>query len=290
MSNEKRVVIFDDEDRAKIDTETELETLIEEGALPRCRLKLPKGYLSVSQVLTYMRCPMQFYWRYIRGVVVPPKARMVEGTAVHHALEIGHRMHKKTGKPAPLDVFLDAHSDAWKSGKKKIEKWEDGETAKDIEGRAQIFLTEYHDEYVPKIRPVGIERRFWIVVGPSEIPVVGFIDLVDEEEENKPTIVDHKVVSKSKTQPEADGDMQLTMYSHATSVPNVRFDSFVKLKKPKITTVRSTRTPRDGAWAERVFESTAQAISKGIFPVCDPASWACTEKWCGYYRLCRGKK
>jgi len=120
--------------------------------------------------------------------------------------------------------------------------------------------------------------------------VVGFVDLINHDEETGEDIVtDHKVVGKSKSQNETDADLQLTVYSHVHAIPVVQFTSFVKSKKPKISIVRSTRTKWDGLWAEKVFEGVAKGISAGYFPPCDPSSWTCTKKWCGFGDHCRFK-
>ena len=269
--------------------DAQFKRLTDTARLPKCELYLPRGYLSVSQVLSYVRCPMQYYWRYIKGIVFPPQARMVEGKAMHKSLEVGHRVYKNTHTPAPLDVLLDAYHDAWKEMKKDVESW-DGEKEDAIVVRDRTFLTDYRTNFVPKMRPQEIERRFWLSMGKNNIPVVGFVDLIDLEEDDEPAIVDHKIVAKSKSQAEVDNDLQLTVYSYANGASKVRFDSFVKLKKPKIAIARSTRVPADGRWAARVFDTVGQAISSGNFPTCDPSNWACTEKWCGYYSMCRGAK
>lgn len=269
--------------------EEELSKLQDTNQIPECKLELPTGYLSVSQVLMYMRCPLQYYHRYVKGVIIPPMARLTEGRAMHKALETGHKEQKLRGEVPPLDVFLDAYRDAWVGMKDEIADWE-GENENDIMHRDRVLLSEYHGTFVPKMSPVRVESRFWAPFGKHNIPVVGFVDLIDhDKKENTHFVVDHKVVGKSKSQAEADSDLQLTVYSHVHATPDVQFTSLVKSKKPKISIVRSKRTKPDGLWAEKVFEATAQGISAGYFPPCDPSSWACTEKWCGYAKLCRFK-
>lgn len=267
----------------------ELANLQASGELPQCRLELPSDYLSVSQVLTYTKCPMQYYWRYVKGIITPPMARMTEGRAVHKALEIGHAEQKQTEKTPPLDIFLDAYRDAWVGMKDDIEDWND-EDENTIMHRDRTLLTEYQRVFVPKMKPLRVESRFWAPLGRSAIPVVGFVDLVNHDQEtDEPVIVDHKIVAKRKSQGEADNDLQLTVYSHVHATPAVQFSCFTKTKKPQVAIVKSTRTHLDGRWAEKIFQSVAEAISAGAFPACDPSGWACTEKWCGYYAICRGK-
>ena len=284
MKDTKNAIILSGKIKGSL--QEELRELQDTNQLPRCKLELPSNYLSVSQVLTYTKCPMQYYWRYVKGITIPPMARLTEGRAMHKALEVGLGEHQSSGEPAPLDVFLDAYHDAWGDMKGEIEDWDEEERV--IENRDRALLTEYRHTRVPKMKPARVESRFWAPFGKSTIPVVGFVDLVDfDQEEEKHFIVDHKVVAKSKSQNEADNDLQLTVYSHVHATADVRFDSFVKTKKPKISIVKSQRTNLDGLWAEKVFETVGQAIASGTFPACDPSGWACTKKWCGYAKLCR---
>lgn len=275
--------------------EEEYEYLVRSGKLPETDVMLPAGYLSVSQIGMYSRCPKQYEFRYVKGIVAPPQARMAEGTAMHKALEAGQRERMVSGTTAPLDVLTDAHNDAWKEQKKRIEMWDEESPEALILKRARIFLSEYHKRYLPHIDPLGIEKRFWALVD-NNIPVLGFIDLIalDSNPSLKHTsepvneVVDYKVIAKTISKNEIDGNLQLTMYSHATDIPRVRFDMFVKTKTPVVKTLESIRTSRDWKWAQRVFSDVGQAISTGSFPPTLPTEWCCSKKWCGYYDLCRG--
>jgi len=281
----------------------ELDYMTEKGEFPECELELPSGYLSVSQVNTYMKCGLQYYYRYVKGIISPPQARMAEGSSVHRALEIGNREKLASGTTAPLDVLLDAHRDDWEERRTGIEVWDPDNPEKDILSRAQFFLKRYHQDHLPYLepKPKGVESRFWASVGPQNVPVVGFIDLIatdytprERKKGEKKTVVptdeviDYKVVAKSMSQADVNNSLQLTMYSSVTQIENVRFDCFVKTKQPKISVVESTRKPIDHQWANHIFESTAKNIAAGVFMPTSPEGWQCTEKWCGYWHLCRG--
>src|SRR4029450_13329878 len=47
----------------------------------------PPRILSVTQVLTYARCPRDFYWSVVRPLPSPPKAAARLGIVVHRLLE-----------------------------------------------------------------------------------------------------------------------------------------------------------------------------------------------------------
>ncbi len=49
------------------------------------------GYISISQVLTYLRCPESYRRKYILRESEPPSVALVEGGAHHRALEQANR-------------------------------------------------------------------------------------------------------------------------------------------------------------------------------------------------------
>lgn len=280
-----------------IDIEEEYRRLVKEASIEECTLTLPKGYLSVSQVEMYRRCGLQYYYRYVKGHVMPPSVAQAEGQALHYGLAVGHAEALKSPK-VPVDVMLDALNDRWKSIRGDID-WktenENGDNEDTILKRGQRFLYDYNEDFLPHLKTrvdqTGpfIERRFWVTMGKSSVPVLGFIDLVAEnhmpEGSQEPEVIDHKTTTKAKSAFDVETDLQLTIYSAAAGVPRVRFNSFVKNKTPVIRTIAAVRTPEDWKWAQFVVQSVAEAISKGSF-IPGAAGWWCSPKFCGYYAMC----
>jgi len=301
---EKKVVFL--EGGEDVDVDAEYQHLIEEVSIEECALALPRGYLSVSQVNTYRRCPRQYYFRYIKDLIRAPSVSLVEGNAVHKGLAVGHEASVKSGT-APLDMMLDAYNDYWKRSKGDID-WQGEKEADEnlVVRRDHTFLKEYNQKHMPnlvtRVDDVGafVERRFWVTVGEKNVPLLGFIDLVAKNNtkffDNKSPdgsgeeeVIDHKTANKSKTQADVDGDLQLSVYSRVTGLTHVRFQCFVKTKTPKINAVASRRTIDSWRWAEFVISEVAQCISSGAFPPGNDG-WHCTPKFCGYWDMCRGKK
>lgn len=279
-----------------VDEEEEFKKLVEEAKLEESTLHLPRGYLSISQVGTYMRCGLQYKYRYVDDLIRAPGVAMIEGSAMHKALEVALKEKMKAGTVAPVSVLLDAWRDSWTKKKTDVTDWgDDGKTKTEqtIEDRGRALVNLYHRDHLPGTNPTGVEERFWTLVGETRTPVLGYIDLIDVDvvdDISGPTVVDHKVVRSAKSQADTDADMQLTMYAHAIGTPRVRFDSFCKTKTPKIKTTRSMRTTQDYKWVALIFDTVATNISKGVFMPADPTGWICSRKFCGYYDSCRGKK
>lgn len=292
MSGEREVFV---EGFNSMEEDEEFQKLVDETKLEENALQLPRGYLSISQLNTFLRCGLQYQYRYIDGLVSPPGISLVEGSAIHKGLEVILREKKDTGKVAPMSVLHDAWYDAWKEKKKDITDWgEDGErkTVRDTESRDVGLLSLYYQTKMPVVNPIEVEQRFWTSVGNNNIPVLGYIDMIDQDEldlVNGRSVVDHKVVKSSKSQADANNDPQLTLYAKVSHTDRVRFDCLCKTKTPKITTVASTRVPTDYLWLVKIFDKVAEAINAGTFMPADPTSWACSPRFCGYYWHCRGK-
>ena len=159
----------------------EYEALVDQGRLLETKLILPAGHISVSQVNTYMKCPKAYEFRYVKGIIAPPKAMMAEGKAMHRALEVGQREHLESKTIAPLSVLMDAHNDSWKFQRTDVEIWDEDSPEKVILRRSKIFLREYHKRFMPYQKPLGVEKRFWLSAGAQNIPVLGYIDLIAED-------------------------------------------------------------------------------------------------------------
>lgn len=281
---------------------------------------LPTGYLSNSQIEMYLRCPKQYEFRYILGVVRPPNVSMAMGTAVHAAVEAIHQVHITTGDYLDVDSAKDVFSDSWDAvvAEADIDVDDEEEVAKGNTKDIGVRLVDrYRTQQAPQIRAHSVEERVEGEVGG--VPILGYIDLIqkgdtpqgdpncacggtgEESKCDKPmlcsverssrVVVDNKVVGRAKRQSDADNSLQLSGYALLKGVRNVRFDCLVKnIRTPKIVALESVRSDQDLAWYKEVVTGVADGITRGYFPACAPDTWCCNAKFCGFWEMCRGKK
>jgi CRISPR/Cas system-associated exonuclease Cas4 (RecB family) len=290
----------------------------------RVPLKLPKKALSATQIDMYLRCPRQYYFRYIKDEVRPPGVALTLGKGTHKALETTHNYIIDKGEPAPTQMVADVFSDAFEAAVPDVpkEEWEKDESTPGAVKDAGIHLVKlYNMKWAPGVRPLvrtdadgkqvrGVEKQFNVFV--AGVPVIGFVDLIDTNDPSiavsadelalmvkqgmpvpealRTVIVDFKTKAKSFSQGDVDGSLQLTLYSYAEKVPAVRFDQLLRQKTPTLKRLGAVRKEADYRWLEEIVRSVAEAISAGVFPPCDPSAWVCSEKWCGFYSICRGRK
>ena len=247
-------------------------------------IQLPKDHMSVSQVKMYQNCPKQYEFRYIDGLVSPPGVALVEGSSHHATLEINNKQKVKTHEDLDVKEVVSNFCDAFATKCKEIESWDDSKDA--VITRGKGLLEAYMDEHAPAIQPEAVEMEvhYPLAVGNQDIDVLAYIDLIQ-----KGMLSDYKCVKRTKSQRDADDDLQLAVYSTALDCENVEFICLAKTKVPKVTRVPSVVTATRKKWAMQVMRSTIRAISAGVFPVCSPDNFLCCQRFCGYWRKCRGK-
>jgi len=246
-----------------------------------------KMYFSHSQFGMYRRCARQYEYRYIKNVKQPPGVAMTQGSALHKGAEVTHRHTIEHGTPLPVEEGVTSVADTFEDMSQNIEDW--GENLPGhVKDRTVAHFRIYHASATPLIRPKEVEYPFAVRVG--NVPMTGFIDLIDEAQGIE-VVSDLKFTGKKWVPQKLRYETQLTLYAHVTGIPRVRIDFLLDHKAgAKYDPVRSERTPNDTKILEEDLQITVDCIKRGVFPRCDPTEWVCNERFCGYYQQCRGPK
>lgn len=269
-------------------------------------------HLSFTQIAMYLRCSMQYYFRYVLGIKTPPEIPLASGKGLHAALEWNARHKMKTKEDMALDDLKDMTADMLDIELNEIEGQaaEKGE-AKD-ESIAQVALFRLRD--APSIQPLAVEYPFTLVIpGDDEypdppLPVIGFVDTYSELDRPRSNpggtarviaLEDYKRVNQKRNQLEVDLTPQLTLYDM------VFFEQTGAL--PDVIGLRQfTHTKKDGAAVTPIYRSpelmeptvrflrwermkqqvrrVQDAIRKGVFIPTDDSK---TCSWCGYRQMCQ---
>jgi len=265
---------------------------------------IPRGVLSPSQFDMYRRCPRQYSYRYVQNLISAPGIAAARGRAVHKGAEVTHKHTIEHGEPLPLEDATQSVADAYDTEIEDVELAED-EKSTDLgllKDRTLYTFRTYYQDAVPKIRPVKVEHAFAVKIGV--VPVRGFIDLVDSVEEDELTVDDDpenpprievvsdlKLTGRKWPPQKVRHAPQLTFYAIVENTDRVRVDLLLDQKTgTRYEPLKSRRDVTDKRVLVEDVEEVVDYIKKGIFPRCDPTSWVCTEKFCGYYSRCRGPK
>ena len=259
-------------------------------------IKLPKGTFSYSQYGLYHRCGKAYEFRYVRGIKSPPAGPALKGTSLHAGVEAAH-VHVMKHKTLPSAEEIRAVvADEFTRGASEVENWGEDNPGKAKDATIAAYGT-YHRDALPRVNPVAAEQPFVLYLN-EEIPVTGFIDLIDQAPVEGGTpgdpgeiiVADLKYSGSSWSQRDIDIDPQFTLYAKVVGASKVRVDNVVDLKKGP--TFKQLTSTRDGKMHLTLLEhmaETVDSIGQGHFPKTAIDDPMCSEKWCGYWKMCRGK-
>lgn len=257
---------------------------------------------SPSSVKTFMRCPKQYEYAYVKGMRKPPNFKMVFGSAIHKGIETNYAHKYQHGKDLNVsdvhDAFRDDMTHRIKDESLKV-NLSDKKRAID---EGIVILASYQNYVAPFVQPVFPPELELVAPVPGlRRKLRGFIDLVANVKGRlvpsiKNALRDTKTTSRMYSQEQTDVDPQLTIYAYLLKkvkdvLPTkVQFDVIVRKNagSPECRTVSSTRTEKDFKRMEEQLKCVESAIKAGSFFPTDNHQ---TCSWCGYRELChKGRK
>jgi hypothetical protein len=252
--------------------------------------KTKKPTLSDTAFRMLMRCGMQYFWRYIEGIRIPPGISMAIGTATDVSVTTDLTFKKNTGKlrieDELKDIARDALNGTWTKGVRLVGD-ELKESQKKLKGEAvddAVALSVlHHKEIAPTIEPVDLQRFWRLELENYPYDLAGRFDI-----EERDRLRDTKTTAKSPTWDEAHKSDQLTIYALAHKVTKgtvptkLSLDYLIRTKVPKQVVLETQRTEEDFQAIFRLYEKSLKIIEAGAFmPSRD--GWWCSDKWCGYW-------
>lgn len=167
----------------------------------------PLRRLSPSSIRTYERCPYMYHLRYNERVRTPSTAAQLLGRAVHTVIEMFYK-EKRDGNDLDVEAAFDVLDDALDAMLHELDEEGRAET-EDLRELGYDLVEYYLDEVAPYIRPHLIEERFSFGVPGVDVPMVGYVDLVDQDG----TVIDHKTAASPFPSDYLAHDIQLLTYS-----------------------------------------------------------------------------
>lgn len=139
-------------------------------------------------------------------------------------------------------------------------------------------------------RVLGIEEPFIINLPDLSVPIIGYIDLLEEDESGNIIVTDWKTSGRAYSNDEVDKNLQLTIYGLAVKENGYRerevllkFDCLIKTRVPKFEQFWTVRDDLEEKRAIKRLKEVWKGIVKEVFiPSSD--SWKCRN--CGYKSAC----
>ncbi len=251
-------------------------------------------HLSVSSIQKYIDCGMQYKFSRIDNL--PPEHvsdNLVFGTAIHQALA-EFNQERLSGSRMKLEDLQHRFSDIWhiKAYGNEWICYSAGRTYENLLSLGKNLLeTFYRQLPAREFTVVAIEEPFQFQIDGLDIPVIGVMDLVEEDDvDGSIVITEYKTAAKAYGLDEVSRNFQLTVY-HMAAKRNgyadreivFKIDSLLKTKTPRFEQFYTNRNQIDEHRAIRKIKAVWEGIQKGVF-VPNDTSWKCVN--CEYRVYC----
>lgn len=250
------------------------------------RSKIDRPHYSWSQVNLFLRCPRRYFLQYIERLPMRPVYVLESGKAMHagleeHNLELARGKKGLTSKQAvdcAVATFQAVEELDMPRGKAT------DQLVKEIAPPVCHYLHFTEEEELGSEVPLSeedVEREVWFEVAGQ--PFVGYVDLTLPSK-----ILDYKLLKRRKSAADVERDGQGTLYRRALGKPFAFVQCLRGKEVAELTPQVQAEHVERGVYAavEDAVRSIEAAKASGHFPRCDPTSWACSERWCPFYRKC----
>ena len=266
-------------------------------------------HVSASSLRVLQECPRQFFYQYLQG---RPResvsSRMIIGTAIHAALEAFYRALMENREEPGLDELVEVAAASLRqavAGPFPV-AFDDGEDLEAMEAECNRVLTAFLDAPYRPHKVLGVEEPFGLALRDEDTGellydelVVGFFDLVAEDEDGTVAIVDHKVSSRLAVPKSTEQDVQLGLYAWAgdqIASGQVRLRHHVLVRGKKAVRAEIVDIPRSPSDSRETHEAICSGLEMIQVAVEHPRpdallgrrrSWRCGG--CGYRAACSTK-
>jgi putative RecB family exonuclease len=252
-----------------------------------------KPHLSASGVNEYVECSLLYRFGRIDRLPMEFVAAELEfGTVIHKVLEEFYRA-KMIGERRLLKDLHELFRALWKktAAERTDIQYQEGQSAEMLSMLGVDLITVWFNKLQEDaFNVISVEQAFSFNLPGISAPIIGAIDLVEEDESGAIIITDFKTSGRSYSIDEVDRNQQLTVYQmamkqkgHAGHEILLKFDCLIKTKSPKCEQYYTTRSERDEIRMERKIRQVWSGISKGIF-IPNDTSWKCPR--CHYRKAC----
>jgi putative RecB family exonuclease len=250
-------------------------------------------HLSASGVNEYVECSLLYRFGRIDRLPMEFVAAELEfGTVIHKVLEEFYRA-KMIGEKRLLKDLHELFRALWKktTAERSDIQYQEGQSAEMLSMLGVDLITVWHRKLQEdNFQVIAVEEAFSFNLPGISAPIIGAIDLVEEDESGALIITDFKTSGRSYSIDEVDRNQQLTVYQMAIKRNGhdgheilLKFDCLIKTKSLRSESYWTTRSETDEIRMERKIRQVWSGISKGIF-IPNDTSWKCPR--CHHRKAC----
>ncbi len=168
-------------------------------------------HLSPSQIATFERCSLQWFFRYRAKLYTRPTSYLAVGKSVHASVEADYGTKATTGELAPLELIKEIVADSFESLSREV-LFDSDEDPGQIKDSAVAMAEFHHHRIAPSVSPKSVETWLDIVVqqsGLGRFLIHQRADVITTDEK----IVDIKTSTYREGTESAKINPQLTSYA-----------------------------------------------------------------------------
>lgn len=249
--------------------------------------KIPEYHQSAINL--FLKCPRQYMYRYEMNIQTPPKSALIVGRANDDSFS--HNMEQKIESKVDLKTsdVLDVYNDSFEKNSPGT-NWGDDDIGK-IKDKGYLMAKVVHEKCSPTIQPTKVQSKFRIVLDEG-FAVGGTLDIEDADD-----YVRDLKTSKTNYQDDAImKNLQPIMYDFAFEQQRGKkakgfiYDVITKHKEPRYQKMVGTISSHQRGWMWEIIRTMHSQVKAGNFQYASENGWWCSEGWCGYWHLCKGKK
>ncbi len=252
-----------------------------------------RPHLSASSISDYIDCSMLYKFSRVDKLpreLIP--STLTFGTVIHLVLAEYYR-GKMEGYKMPLKDIHESFKKHWhERAKDRTDiQYTDGQDYNTMLSQGNDLLSVWFENLTDdNFKVISVEEPFSIDIENLDIPIIGVIDLVEEDEAGTVIISDFKTSSKAYSIDQVDKNQQLTFYQMAVKNNGLadreillKFDCLIKTKKPKFESYWTTRSEIDEFRLIRKIHQVWHGISNGVF-IPNDTHWKHNN--CPYRKVC----
>ena len=183
-----------------------------------------------SEINTYLKCGIQWDFRYMQKIKIPPRAALTVGSSVDAGVTRNLITKIQTGSDLSLSEVLDVYSTDFDIRAKETEWGEDNQGEQKDMGVK--LVTVHHENLAPKINPETVQETF-VIETDAGYNIGGTIDLTTKDG----MIVDTKTAKSKYSEDAVHVSNQPIMYDFAyealrgKKAKGFRYDVLIKPTK-----------------------------------------------------------
>ncbi|MGD0282348.1 MAG: PD-(D/E)XK nuclease family protein [Dissulfurispiraceae bacterium] len=250
--------------------------------------------MSASSISEYIDCSLSYKFSRIDLIRPEFKIDALEfGTVIHEVLAFNNSERKLMEKNLKLDEIIRFFEQKWKSVAEDNSniRYKEGKNFNVLLNEGKSLLTAHYNSCSQdNFRVVAIEEPVSFIMEGIPVPIIGVVDLIEEDDSGTVVITDYKTSSKAYSEDDIEGNPQLTLYYMALKSNGygnreilLKFDVLIKTKTPKFEQYYVTKTEMDVRRMKKKIHQVWDGISKGVY-IPNDGNWKC--KGCFYKSHC----